>query len=204
MQAFNALSAITFNNLVHGADIPLTLHRSLAPLDLIKPRIAKSRGPPPDRLPAILPPPGNLHLQLSLGGKVGNGRVGLVHDISPLSLLDPSTDSSTAPGLPPLVVKIARRDGVAYMAREAWFYDEMESLQGICIPRCYGWFEATLPSEVHCVTAWEGVPPDPDRLKWPDGLLKELSEARNRVSVLLLEKMGDHLPIGEALPDDIK
>lgn len=64
-------------------------------------------------------------------------------DESHLSLLCP-------PGfcLPELVIKVADPDRLEDLAHEASMYDEMESLQGVAIPRCYGWFEGTLkPSQ---------------------------------------------------------
>jgi len=113
------------------------------------------------------------------------------------SAIDLSSEEQVAATLlPPLVVKIARRDRCTYIAREAWFYDEMESLQGVCIPRCYGWFDAVIPDGDQ-VDVWGGQTFKGDSMVWPAGLLRDLSHARNRVSLLLLERLGEELPLND-------
>jgi len=89
----------------------------------------------PPRPPSILPSPKGLCINLRLGDKVGNGRVGRIHGVD---ILD-----STGP-LPPLVAKFALHGHLYSLEREAWFYEEMESLQNVSIARCYGFFIAEL------------------------------------------------------------
>ncbi|KAI0060761.1 hypothetical protein BV25DRAFT_1775382, partial [Artomyces pyxidatus] len=95
------------------------------------------------------------------------------------------------------------------LARDAWFYDEMECLQGCAIARCYGWFEADLSSG-QSVLAWSEHPAeDPDEHDFaldieqnvhPD-LLKRTAR-RDVLSVLVLERLGERLQRGSR-PDDV-
>jgi hypothetical protein len=43
-----------------------------------------------------------------------------------------------------LVAKVSTLCHSDSLDREAWFYSEMESLQGSCIPNCYGLFQADI------------------------------------------------------------
>ncbi|KAH8110961.1 hypothetical protein DFH11DRAFT_1618065 [Phellopilus nigrolimitatus] len=45
---------------------------------------------------------------------------------------------------PRLCIKIALPGKSYRLSKEAWCYEEMEKLQGIAIPRCFGWSEAEL------------------------------------------------------------
>ena len=76
-------------------------------------------------------------VQCSLGRKLGAVGTGLVYEVisSPESGSDQDSESSI---FPPLVAKIASRTRNKRIAREAWFYDEMRTLQGVVIPRCFG------------------------------------------------------------------
>ncbi|CAL1706326.1 unnamed protein product [Somion occarium] len=104
---------------------------------------------PPKRLPSRLPPPGNMKLHLAIGNKIGRGRVARVFEAT--VDLDKSSPELASMALPPLVVKISRREDAKKLAREAYYYEEMECLQGSVIPRFYGLFEATIPPEVEFV-----------------------------------------------------
>jgi hypothetical protein len=82
--------------------------------------------------------------------------------------------------LPELVIKIAAgADHEAALRHEAAMYDEMESLHGISIPRAYGLFSADIPAG----TVVPGV-------------------TSGRISILLLERQGDLLPLGDKLPEE--
>ncbi|KAI0036010.1 hypothetical protein K488DRAFT_82449 [Vararia minispora EC-137] len=225
----NAFSAITITNLLgaqgnHGSThvVPreAVLEQRTAPLDLIAPEISVPEfedpndpdelPPPPERRPSCLPPSRQLHIRGTLAKYLGGGRVGVVFALEDIEVVAMPDGFS----LPPLVVKIARRDRVASLAREAWFYDEMECIQGSVIPRCYGWFELTLghgdrvPVLEHFVKdkcwtqddseyldvnseALNGQPLHP--------LLQERVESRDIISVLVLEQVGDRLTPGRKL-----
>ncbi|KAI0030983.1 hypothetical protein K488DRAFT_71785, partial [Vararia minispora EC-137] len=143
----------------------------------------------------------------TLGKYQGGGRVGVVFALEDVEVVGMPDGFS----LPPLVVKVARRDRVGSLAREAWFYDEMECIQGSVIPRCYGWFELVLgdgdrvPVLEHFVKdkGWtkdeseyldvnsrslNGQPLHP--------MLQERAESQNIISVLVLEQVGDRLTPG--------
>jgi hypothetical protein len=53
-------------------------------------------------------------------------------------------DDTNQYALPPLVIKVAARRRSDDLARETWFYEEMEDLQGVAIARCYGFFTAEI------------------------------------------------------------
>lgn len=205
-KARNAISQITVTGIAQdasGRDVPLILHRSTAPPDLVEPTLHEGFPDPSKRLLSSLPELGDLQFCISLGERIGSGRAGLVHEVTPVSLVSLSQGECPM-ALPPLVLKLARPNRCAFMAREAWFYDELELLQGVCIPRCYGWFEATLPQDGLRVPAWEFEPTRDSSVVFPDGLLKDLSQARNRVSILLLERLEGELPFGkENLPETL-
>jgi hypothetical protein len=91
----------------------------------------------PVRPPSKLPPPGELCLHVSIEPEqLGYGRSGTVY---PIHIENPSQLS-----LPPLVIKVARRHRSENLSRDAWFYEEMEHLQGVAIARCYGFFTADI------------------------------------------------------------
>ncbi|KAF9505058.1 hypothetical protein BS47DRAFT_1354444 [Hydnum rufescens UP504] len=212
--ALNAISALTIHGLItdtEGANIPMILHRTVAPLDLV-PLLRLDEGAPPEvvygpfipRPPSTLPETGDLHVQLILGDEKGWGRSSFVHEVNVLP-------AATLPAhLPPLVLKVARSKRRAEIAREAWFYDELECLQGVVLPRCYGWFEAELaegqsfsPSTRATGRSSDSEDSNPEWRFEDSKQLTEMSHSRNYVSVLLLEKMGGKLPIGVPLGDDL-
>ncbi|KAF9503796.1 hypothetical protein BS47DRAFT_1402055 [Hydnum rufescens UP504] len=213
-RALNAISALTIHGLItdtEGANIPMILHRTVAPLDLV-PLLRLDEGAPPEvvygpfipRPPSTLPETGDLHVQLILAEEKGCGRSSFVHEVNVL----PAT---TLPAhLPPLVLKVARSKRRAEIAREAWFYDELECLQGVVLPRCYGWFEAELAEGQSFGPSTRATRRSSDsedsNLEWrfeDSKQLTEMSHSRDYVSVLLLEKMGGKLPIGVPLGDDL-
>ncbi|KAF9505053.1 hypothetical protein BS47DRAFT_1368364 [Hydnum rufescens UP504] len=85
-------------------------------------------------------------------------------------------------------------------------------LPRVVLPRCYGWFEAEL-AEGQSFVHWTG----PNRRSSRTGTessnpewrfedsrqLKEMSDSRNYVSVLLLEKLGGKLPSGVPLAEGL-
>ena len=151
---------------------------------------------PPARLPSKLPPPGDFCLSVSLQERLGWGRVGSVY---PLSLTEHPNVPQPHSCLPPLVVKIAARRRSEDLAREAWFYEEMEHLQGVSIARCYGFFQAEVPDGCE-ILSWA----DHDETSEEEVLNTESNNTaapfpdagRISVSVLVLERLGDHIPVG--------
>ncbi|KAF8524538.1 hypothetical protein JB92DRAFT_2827017 [Gautieria morchelliformis] len=63
-------------------------------------------------------------------------------------------DDTNQYALPSLVIKIAARRRSDDLVREAWFYEEMEDIQGAAIARCYGFFTAEIEQNSQ-VLDWE-------------------------------------------------
>lgn len=161
------------------------------------------------------------HVKCNLGNKLGFGSSGLVYEV-----LDPTLVNEGAPSddvvIPPLVLKIAVKTKKKNIAREAWFYDEMQSLQGVVIPRCYGWFEAQLPKGITFVPWTDDEEnrffpkddPTGERFfsVWRRGtfnedyrtLLDRLHDDRT-VTFILLERLdGPLLPVGVPISKEIR
>ncbi|KAJ3535025.1 hypothetical protein NM688_g7038 [Phlebia brevispora] len=176
----------------------------------------KVYGPePPERLPSTLPPPDHLSLHLSLGQRLGHGRSGGVYDVN----IDFTNSSPELKSLafPPLVAKVSRPKREKELEHEAFYYEEMETIQGIVIPRCYGFFTGKIPRD-HLLVGETDVSSE-----FPTDSEESMSEASNLknedserpqftynhaanfrvVSILLLEKLGDRLPVGKKLPEDL-
>ncbi|KAK0241407.1 hypothetical protein EDD85DRAFT_818749 [Armillaria nabsnona] len=96
------------------------------------------------------------------------------------------------------------------MLNEAASYDEMELLQGICVPRCYGLFQTSYDLEEL------DIPALLDRKKRDEELRCELEEDSDDdeilepiiyddvLSVLLIERVGDRLQLGCSLPHGVR
>lgn len=131
------------------AELPIELKLAPTPLppDLVPsiiPRPRKSRRPPhrDDRLPERIqrptpPPSGDVELTISLGERIDIGKSGIIFEVLVL-------DENLRRRLPALVAKVVRPWRRAHLGREKWFYDELWPLQGVAIPRCYGFFEAEI------------------------------------------------------------
>ncbi|KAJ4496841.1 hypothetical protein C8R41DRAFT_980080 [Lentinula lateritia] len=169
--------------------ISIELKRVKLPNDLIRPRKRPTGAfagyfleEAPIRPPSALPPPGDLTLETNLSTFLGSGRTGIVYSLENAVLSD-STHF-----LPELVFKFARLHRCADLYREAWFYEEMECLQGVAIPRCYGLFEAEIPPG------------------WMLKLIKLiiLRSTRNKLCILVEERLGGHLSIGSPVSPELR
>ncbi|KAJ3558714.1 hypothetical protein NM688_g754 [Phlebia brevispora] len=163
---------------------------------------------PPARLPSKLPPPGNLHLRVMLGKRISHGRVGVVYEATVSS--EESSPELASYVHPPLVAKISRHKHCEDLEHEVYYYEELESLQGVVLPRCYGLFQTRIR---HGLSV---IPPDSDseepagkgscNLEDTDGeFVPAVAEPAPKtisgiVSVILLERLGGHLPVGKPLP----
>ncbi|CAL1698792.1 unnamed protein product [Somion occarium] len=149
----NAFSSIILSGVAkhNSEEIDVQLNRGTPRAN--KPFIVKERGrppKPPTPPPSQLPPPGNLTLHLKVGPKIGRGRVGRVYEASVVT--DNSSAELAGMVLPELVLKISRRQDSKKLAREAYYYQEMECLQGVAIARCYGVYETIVPAD------WDFLP----------------------------------------------
>jgi hypothetical protein len=230
----NAYSSLVINGLVKidSVDVSLTCFKGISnppkPVTTSMAYFARAGGLPA-RLPSKLPPPGDLCLRVSVMPEpLGHGRVGSVYPIR----LDDTEQTS----LPPLVVKVASRRRSENLAREAWFYEEMENIQGASIARCYGFFTAEIdPNNEVLGWAESDARYDPDEEDEPldedddpsdeadylpedkhEGTTKEdpvilsnhtvpppTSDGNERtfISVLVLERLGDMMPMLVSLKD---
>ncbi|KAJ3894209.1 hypothetical protein GG344DRAFT_63194 [Lentinula edodes] len=187
--------------------ISIELKRVKLPNDLIRPRKRPTVAfagyfleEAPIRPPSALPPPGDLTLETNLSTFLGSGRTGIVY-----SLVSDSTYF-----LPELVFKFARLHRCADLYREAWFYEEMECLQGVAIPRCYGLFEAEIPPGCRLLLPEnQTLVNNPDSRdaqvdEFPHPLIKELRSTRNKLCILVEERLGGHLSIGSPVSPELR
>ncbi|KII84862.1 hypothetical protein PLICRDRAFT_344255 [Plicaturopsis crispa FD-325 SS-3] len=196
----NSIAQVTLNGLASDADgrlVSLNLQRRMPPP--VAPEIHDFRpreGGPPERLPSQLPAPGDLSATFSLTDAIDYGRVGSVRGVS---LLDCSSPAGLPYALPPLVIKIARRSRSQELEREAWFYEEMESLQGVALARCYGLFQVELEHSIH-IESWNVDDEDTEN-EGPTEAGKSCCDCPRVLSILLLERLGERMPFGEPTPD---
>ncbi|EIM81044.1 uncharacterized protein STEHIDRAFT_162045 [Stereum hirsutum FP-91666 SS1] len=166
-------------------------------------------------------------LRIKLGEKIGDGMTGIVYEAIALSITHPDGSDDNVPTgyLPPLVVKVGRLNRSASMVREAWFYEDMEPIQGIAVPRCYGCFELKVPRGTivePCLRNCTDYDNDFEELidfsEYPEEALletgvephptlTELIAARDRLHVTIFERLGPELAPGidheEEVRDDI-
>ncbi|GJJ09987.1 hypothetical protein Clacol_004213 [Clathrus columnatus] len=184
---------VTIHGLVkkNGERVPQTFQRTVSKLGDVcefDPAVALEWAKSehiPSRPPSKLPPPGNEHLSVALGQTIGNGRVGTVH---PIKLYTHETD------LPPLVVKISRYKSSESIEKEAWCYEELEQVQGIAVPRCYGLFQVRVEEDMEVLT-WT----DPRYVKRqkfdPWGRPIEETGDPTLLSILVLERLGERMAL---------
>ncbi|KAK7681694.1 hypothetical protein QCA50_015041 [Cerrena zonata] len=226
----NAFESVTLSSLAKHVEThaphDVVLHRG-------QPRPNKEfivKGPirtPTPRRPSELPEPGKLNIHLILGRKIGHGRVARVYEAT----VDYAKSSPELQQLvlPPLVVKVSRRYDARHLAKEAYYYDEMECLQGSVIPRYYGFFQSTIPvdwnfgpwrrdsivrgSRRSVDSDTESEFDDDDYSPRPNVPEEEYSSDEEppppppvtptKVSILIMERLGGLMPLGKPLPEDI-
>ncbi|EPQ52947.1 hypothetical protein GLOTRDRAFT_139931 [Gloeophyllum trabeum ATCC 11539] len=185
--AGNSLAAVIIRGLVkseNGSDMDLHLIRTPPEAQNCVQFVQSRRegvalSEMPARPSSTLPEPGNAVLIVRLKEGLGKGRAGAVHDVEICAC-------STPFDIPPLVVKVANRDFCDDLSKEAWLYEEMESLQGVAVPRYYGYFLAELPPHAK-VASWNRIA----TTKFP-------------ISILLLERLGGKLPLGRPIPQNLQ
>lgn len=229
LQPQNTFSSIRLDGLVFAnpgsSSTPVTLDRKHIPSKLIHPIIQDASGTKvahlyvgssdmPGRPPSLLPPSPQLCLQATVGEFLGEGRSSVVFALDNVNI--PGLGSDVV--VPPLVAKVSRPYRVSWVAREAWFYDEMECLQGSVVPRHFGYFERDMgvaldrmPGHGPYIKAFQDHPPDEDASDDGEDLrdlheplhemLAERLARRDILSITILERLGDMLPLGQHVDD---
>ncbi|TFY73712.1 hypothetical protein EWM64_g10300 [Hericium alpestre] len=215
----NAIDTLSIDNLLESGQT-IQLRRMEVAVDLIKPEplsdeyrahrpYAVREGGIPPRRPSALGPPGNLVLSCSIDKEpIGDGRSSLVYEVQNEILSDPNVS------VPPLVLKIARNNMYFNIdfALEKWFYDEMESIQGVAIPRCYGLFKVGLSEDLASdVRPWK-LPQATIRLEEQSVLdsnysndhddIRMIKGEEDYLYVMVLERLGGMLPVGEPISEE--
>lgn len=92
----------------------------------------------------------------------------------------------------PLVVEVAGSDTSLStdLAKEAWNYGEMECIQDVVIPRCYGIFQARFSENRMRIKPWF------------EKVHTETTVKIAVIPVLVLERVGGHFMILKKLSDD--
>lgn len=192
---------------------------------MVDPGVYPNPAGAPPRPPSQSPPSESLCIELSLDGALAHGRCGIVYRVNVHRVLSADGKELSDISLPPLVAKIAGMRYTSDITREAWFYDELEALQGSVVPRCFGLFEAVLPDDTMLVP-WEAHGIDSDEQEyypdadsdwadpeapWSDGEHVVRSRRDPRVpspltvSLLLFEELDStELPLGGEMNKDLQ
>ncbi|RDX49599.1 hypothetical protein OH76DRAFT_1482973 [Lentinus brumalis] len=143
------------------------------------------------------PLPGDVRATLDL--KVGNllwrNERHAVYDVEVLRL-DPPVFH-----VPPLVIKLAisEAEGRGLLSEEAGMYGHIEKLQGVVAPRCYGYFSTT--DETDAMWFFDPPPAPPTMMYW--GIYAQRTACKG-MELLLLEKVGEHLPFGKPVTQQVE
>ncbi|EAU83810.1 protein kinase subdomain-containing protein PKL/ccin3 [Coprinopsis cinerea okayama7 len=87
-------------------------------------------------------------LAIRLVERISEGRIGVTYAPQVVSATRRGSDvKSTLP--PTLCLKFAKLEFSRSLAREAWFYEQLESLQGISVPLSFGFFASTAKEQPH-------------------------------------------------------
>ncbi|KAI0673248.1 hypothetical protein C8Q78DRAFT_1077522 [Trametes maxima] len=91
--------------------------------------------------------------------------------------------------VPPMVAKIAKESTGRKLSREAGFYERLRSLQGVIIPRCYGYFRRFINLQEVYIIPWDS---NPDETVFPrTGFsVYNLPHPAASLNILLLERLG--------------
>ena len=97
---------------------------------------------------ARLPPDSGYHIELEIGDLLGWGSSGHVYSVRAVKMTSGSSENPhikrALDDLPNLCIKLSEPNRIRNLAREAWFYEQLDSegLHGVVVPRNYGLFTA--------------------------------------------------------------
>lgn len=128
----------------------MTFQKVDLPFDLVQPIVAEyyKRDAPPRKKRSPGPVPTLEHtFTFAIDKKIGAGSAGIVYSLEP-------NEKPIAPSMcPPLVAKFSVETRSMFLLREAWFYEELQSLQGSVVPWCFGLYAARIP-DGHTFIPW--------------------------------------------------
>ncbi|KAG2012248.1 protein kinase subdomain-containing protein PKL/ccin3 [Coprinopsis cinerea AmutBmut pab1-1] len=100
-------------------------------------------GPPPPNWNSTDISDAEGELELTLLDRISEGRIGITYVAKVVSAKRGNVDLRAT--LPETVcIKFAKPEFCRGLAREAWFYEQLESCQGTCIPNFYGFFSSSM------------------------------------------------------------
>ncbi|KIY44215.1 hypothetical protein FISHEDRAFT_52710 [Fistulina hepatica ATCC 64428] len=151
-----AFSSVTIRGVIRTSDTSLSSTVLKRAVSFPSRRLTRHCEEPADTSmwPAASLPGTERVLELELGKRIGHGRIGFAYIARVVGtrarpdgeLVDPP------PGFPTeLCIKFANPLYCRSMAREAWFYEQLSEekfLQGVIVPRCYGFFTTTLSVDI--------------------------------------------------------
>lgn len=228
MDLFTSLTIHGLARTSNGEHVPLVLDRAASfPARLLALSPLFPFESHPNQAARPLPQPAfHLELDVATDKLLGYGRIGdviaaNVRGAKPLS----ESVSSPPPLLPPLCIKLVPPTRCRSLAREAYFYEKLDDggLQGVSVPRCYGFFEARISLDDLQILPWpesdiddwfldaDDPVPDDEECEFyrDDEALSKTSSRWNNwkasrespsVTVLVLEKMGRRMLIEEYTP----
>lgn len=159
-------------------------HYKLDPPDL---EVVLPAIPTPPRI--ALPPDGAVRLELLLGDVLGQSDRNVVYAVRVTNA------DKISCYVPPLVVKVARLFKGRNVSEEAGMYQDLVSLQGSTIPRCYGYFSIPIDHTQMSILPWDG--PDCTYPRGPDTFDPHVPpHPAAPLSMMLLERLGDPIPTG--------
>ncbi|KAI0698811.1 hypothetical protein C8Q76DRAFT_246908 [Earliella scabrosa] len=131
-------------------------------------------------------------LRLQLGRRISRTTDHhLVYEVTPLN--------GEAFDIPALVLKVAKELDGRDVAEEAAMYTHLQPLQGVVIPRLYGYFNCYVNRLERIVTPWDGkhvsLPRTFDEFRMPNQLAS--------LNMLLLERVGGRIPL-KPLPEGLQ
>ncbi|KAI0651045.1 hypothetical protein C8Q79DRAFT_921914 [Trametes meyenii] len=92
--------------------------------------------------------------------------------------------------LPPIVAKLAKETTGRTLSREAGFYDTLRDLQGVVIPRCYGYFRTFVSLQETYIIPWDTNPDAKTVFPRVGFSVYNLPHPAASLNILLLERLG--------------
>ncbi|KAJ2989724.1 hypothetical protein NUW54_g8691 [Trametes sanguinea] len=139
-----------------------------------------------------LPQQDELELSLTIGNEpMHEGRNANVYAVEKATVRR-SSDGSTpscASSLPPLVAKIAHERNGENVYKEAQMYSLLQSLQGVIVPRCYGYYRDFVNLQETSIIPWSPEEEFP-RSETTFNIF-QMPNTRASLNIVLLERLGE-------------